>query len=211
MGRSPTQWGTPQSRRAGGPAPRGALLVPATSRHVHVHVPVALQAEAAICENNRLLFIAAHNVGPPEIWIGGLCQVSVLLNACSICQSSSCQQQRQARLRRWRCLSCARWRALQVRWCSPLTEAFFRAHRRAATPRTVDFTNELERWFDAACRCSRRGHSWRGHRRGDFDVGQAAAKAFVRCGGVQTRATARRSRRCYGAWLVEAHHRPATA
>ena len=108
MGRSPTQWGTPQSRRAGGPAPRGALLVPATSRHVHVHVPVALQAEAAICENNRLLFIAAHNVGPPEIWIGGLCQVSVLLNACSICQSSSCQQQRQARLRRWRCLSCAR-------------------------------------------------------------------------------------------------------
>ena len=193
MGRSPTQWGTPQSRRAGGPAPRGALLVPATSRHVHVHVPVALQAEAAICENNRLLFIAAHNVGPPEIWIGGLCQVSVLLNACSICQSSSCQQQNPCPL------------------CSPLTEAFFRAHRRAATPRTVDFTNELERWFDAACRCSRRGHSWRGHRRGDFDVGQAAAKAFVRCGGVQTRATARRSRRCYGAWLVEAHHRPATA
>ena len=197
MGRSPTQWGTPQSRRAGGPAPRGALLVPATSRHVHVHVPGALPAEAAICENNRLLFIAAHNVGPPEIWIGGLCQVSVLLNAYSICQSSSCQQQRQARL------TCP--------LCSPLTEAFFRAHRRAATPRTVDFTNELERWFDAACRCSRRGHSWRGHRRGDFDVGQAAAKAFVRCGGVQTRATARRSRRCYGAWLVEAHHRPTTA
>ena len=205
MGRSPTQWGTPQSRRAGGPAPRGALLVPATSRHVHVHVPVALQAEAAICENNRLLFIAAHNVGPPEIWIGGLCQVSVLLNACSICQSSSCQQQRQARLRRWRCLCCT------CPLVFPPHGSILPSTPASGDAPAVDFTNELERWFDAACRCSRRGHSWRGHRRGDFDVGQAAAKAFVRCGGVQTRATARRSRRCYGAWLVEAHHRPTTA